>query len=87
MEIGKRKKSGATNRQEKRMRADKDKRLGEFMDAFVSCSGSQPGSASVERKAAEAISVSTVNDPSEILHVDVHTVMPVESVAATTVYM
>ena len=68
------------------MRADEDKRLGEFMDAFVSRSGSQPGSAS-ERKAAEAISVSTVIDPSEVLHVDVHTVMPVESVAATTVHV
>ena len=33
------------------------------MDAFVSRSGSQPGSASEERKAAEAISVSTVIDP------------------------
>ena len=50
------------------MRADEDKRLGEFMDAFVSRSGS----ASEERKAAEAISVSTVTDPSEV---DVHTVM------------
>ena len=60
------------------MRADEDKRLGEFMDAFVSRSGS----ASEERKAAEAIAVSTVTDPSEV---DVHTVMPVESVAATTV--
>ena len=38
------------------MRADENKRLGEFMDAFVSRSGS----ASEERKAAEAISVSTV---------------------------
>ena len=38
------------------MRADEDKRLGEFMDAFVSRSGSP----SEERKAAEAISVSTV---------------------------
>ena len=37
------------------MRADENKRLGEFMDAFVSRSGS----ASEERKAAEAISVST----------------------------
>ena len=61
MERGKRKKSGATNRRaEKRMRADEDERLGEFMDAFVSRSGSQPGSASEERKAAEAISVSTL---------------------------
>ena len=66
MERGKRKKSGATNRPEKRMRADEDERLGEFMDAFVSRSGSQPGSASEERKAAEAISVSTVIDPSEV---------------------
>ena len=57
------KKSGATNQREKRMPADEDKRLGEFMDAFVSRSGS----ANEERKAAEAISVSTV-------------VMPVESV-------
>ena len=50
------------------------------MDAFVSRSGS----ASEERKAAEAISVSTVTDPSEV---GVHTVMPVESVAATTVHV
>ena len=62
------------------MRADEDKRLGEFMDAFVSRSGST----SEERKATEAISVSTITDPSEV---DVHTVMPVESVAATTVHV
>ena len=47
------------------------------MDAFVSRSGS----ASEERKAAEAISVSTVTE------VDAHTIMPVESVAATTVHV
>ena len=50
------------------------------MDAFVSRSGS----ASEERKVAEAISVSTVTDPSEV---DAHTIMPVESVAATTVHV
>ena len=58
------------------MRADE--RLGEFMDAFVSRSGS----ASKERKATEAISVCTITDPSEV---DVHTVMP--AVAATTVHV
>ena len=41
--------AGATNRQEKRMRADEDKRLGELMDAFVSRSGST----SEERNAAQ----------------------------------